>query len=77
MKSIVEQVLNINDIPTKVYLSNTIDLVKSIVFKYDLEARLYNDLVYSKYNLSIDPNDKTTWRYYRHLSNQLLTPIDN
>lgn len=77
MKSIVEQVLNINDIPTKVYLSNTIDLVKSIVFKYDLEARLYNDLVYSKYNLSINPNDKTTWRYYRHLSNQLLTPIDN
>ncbi len=73
---ITEKILGNNTLYTDKYYNDTICLAKSILFTCDKEARLYNDYIGIRYpTFTIDLTDKTTWRYYRHLSGQ-LHPLD-
>lgn len=54
-----------------VYLDSIFKLVRSIVIKSEITSHRFNDDVYIKYGEGhYDPNDKTTWRYYKHLSGE-------
>lgn len=84
--SIAERILSSNKFYTEKYLKDTINLVKSISLVSSKEASLYNTYISIKYPThSVDLTDKTTWRYYKHLSGQYhsldtpitLTSIDN
>jgi len=84
--SITEKILSSSKFYTDKYIKDTINLTKSIVIVNSKEASLYNEYIKLNYQShSIDYNDKTTWRYYRHLSGSYhpidrdikLTSIDN
>lgn len=85
-KSITEKILGNNKFYTDKYLKDSINLVKSIILTSSKEAVSYNDYIaiaYPQFNL--DLNDKTTWRYYKHITSEqhpldqpiTLTSIDN
>lgn len=67
-QSIVERVLGKNSLHTENYLDKTILLVKSISVVLHSEAKLYNELVEGKYGLKVNVEDKSSWRYYLHLT---------
>jgi len=77
--SITERILSSNKFYTDKYLKDTLNLTKSILITNSKEATLYNEYIENNYTQhSIDYTDKTTWRYYKHLSAQyhsLDTPI--
>ncbi len=77
--SITEKILSSNKFYTDKYLKDTLNLTKSILMTNSKEATLYNEYIENNYTQhSIDYTDKTTWRYYKHLSAQyhsLDTPI--
>ena len=69
--SIIDTLLGNNSVLTKSYLADTIRLTKSIQIKNDVEAKLYNDYIKLTYpSVTINTADRTTWRYYKHLSGQ-------
>lgn len=82
---ITEKILSNNNLYTNTYLTDTINLTKSISIVNSKEAALYNEYAIQSYSTSIDYNDKTSWRYYKHLSGQYhqvdkpitLTSLDN
>jgi len=85
MANLIENIVG-KDFNTTSYINNTITLIKSILIKNDNEAKLYNDYIKLNYPyFNINENDKTTWRYYLHLSGNLhpldpvieLTSLDN
>lgn len=59
----------------QIYIKQAFSLAKSIVFKSDLVARLMNESLVP-HGVTIDINDRTTWRYYLHLAGE-YHPIDN
>lgn len=65
--SITERVLGNNKIYTDKYYRDIFLLVKSITVVCNEEAKLYNSLIEEYYNLVVDKNDRSTWRYYKHL----------
>lgn len=74
--SITADILSSNRLYTDNYLKNTINLTKSIVIKNDKEARLYNEYIGQVFPThKVDTTDRTTWRYYKHLSGQ-HHPVD-
>lgn len=84
--SITEKILLNNTVYTDNYLSKIINLTKSISVISKNEGRTYNDYIELTYPTHVvDYNDKTSWRYYKHLSGQkhvldqivTLTSIDN
>lgn len=84
--SITEKILGNNKILTDNYLTNTIDLVKSITVVNHIEATLYNEYLSIKYpTVTVDLSNKSSWRYYKHLSSQyydidkdvILVSLDN
>lgn len=73
---ITEKILLNNTLYTDTYLKNTINLTKSLSIVNAKEANLYNEYLGDKYKTHvIDKNDKTSWRYYRHLAG-LTHPVD-
>lgn len=74
--SITEKILSSNKFYTDRYLKDTINLTKSILFTNKTEAQLYNEYIAQTYKShTVDETDKTTWRYYLHLSGQ-YHPVD-
>lgn len=69
--SIIERILGANRFYMDSYIHNTILLTKSISLCSSIEATLYNDYVkitHPQHTLNLE--DKTTWRYYKHLAKQ-------
>jgi hypothetical protein len=84
--SITESILSSNKFYTDKYIKDTINLVKSITVLSTKEASLYNEHISVKYpQHQIDLSNKSTWRYYKHVTSQYhaldlpitLTSIDN
>lgn len=74
--SITEKILLNNTLYTDAYYKNTINLVKSISIVNANEAELYNEYLADNYkSVFVDKSDKTSWRYYLHLSGT-LHPVD-
>lgn len=73
--SITERILGNNNIYTDKYYKDTILLTKSIVVVSSVEAKLYNDLLTEQLGATVNLADKTTWRYYLHLTGN-YHPID-
>lgn len=74
--SIIEKILGNNSILANNYIKDTIKLTKSIIIKNDYEANLYNKYIGITYpSHTIDLADKSTWRYYNHLSG-IYHPVD-
>ena len=61
------------------YISQVINLTKSIILVNHIEAILYNKYINIYHpNFTINLDDKTTWRYYKHITgytHQLDEPI--
>lgn len=69
MDPIISSILGGNNLLFNEYITDTINLAKSITIKNDIEATLYNTYVSLYYpNVGINYYDKTTWRYYLHLA---------
>ena len=69
--SITEKILSNNKLYTDNYLQAITCLAKSISITNKNEAVLYNDYIAKAYpSVYIDKNDRTTWRYYLHLTGQ-------
>lgn len=68
--SVVEKVLGNLHPYTSTYLEDTLLLSRSIVIHSKHDARRVNDAVTLKYRKPIKWNDKTTWRYYKHLNGE-------
>lgn len=74
--SIIEKILGNNNLYTNNYITDVINLTKSIVIKNDNEALDYNQYVLNNYpTYPINTSDQSTWRYYRHLAG-LYHPVD-
>lgn len=74
--SITEKILSSNKFYTDRYLKDSINLTKSISFVNKDEAQLYNEYITQKYSsFQIDYANKSTWRYYLHLTAQ-YHPVD-
>lgn len=71
MENIVTQVLGNNSFYTEAYIKDTINFSKSIVFVNGNEAKSYNELISIRYPSYILPEQKSTWRYYKHLMGEL------
>lgn len=72
--SIYKDVLYNNRLQTEKYINDTINLTKSLVIKNDNEAILFNKLLLTvdpSWGELIDFDDRTTWRYYKHLAGEL------
>lgn len=52
----------------KLYIDSVFDLASTIVIKSELSAEYINNLLKLRYGeASVDPNDKTTWKYYLNI----------
>lgn len=50
------------------YVSDVIDLAKTMVIKLDQVGQALNALVMQKSGTNVDPEDRTTWKYYQNIS---------
>lgn len=74
--SISQKVLGINKLYLDYYITDTINLVKSINIVSSTEADSYNELIKLTFpTYEINYQDKTTWQYYLHL-NAKTHPLD-
>lgn len=67
---LVERILGNNSIYTNNYIDETLLLTRSIILAFHREARLYNNYLLDAYGILVDSTDKTTWRYYKHLTGE-------
>ena len=73
--SITERILGNNKIYTDKYYRDIFLLTKSLTLVCFEEAKLYNEFVKEGYNFQVDNEDKSTWRYYKHLLGE-QHPVD-
>lgn len=74
--TLLQTLLPGNSFYTEQYVSDTVNLTKSLIIVNHKEALFYNENLEINYPAhAIDKANKSTWRYYKHLSGQ-VHPVD-